>query len=311
MNSEDETAASKPSDKSSTEATPDKIEIVKSAFPQQHESFFLERPPQVIEVAPQVLRHRTRRDVLLFGVGAIAALAGGRSLLPRTTLERLGVAHENKNRPRREWLLNRALHIDDDVAEALYSRNRLVPTYTKSQITPLKNNYNGATPDPSYIPEWHLTLDGLASGLSVSVNIRKLLTSFRVHEQITRLVCVEGWSAIAWWSGLKFDDLLRAYPPRSQAKWARIESSVNLGPWGNPDPYFMSLDLATARHPQTLLATHFDGQPLTVDHGAPLRLLVPVKLGLKNVKAITRITYFAEKPKDYWAERGYSYYDGI
>ena len=54
----------------------------------------------------------------------------------------------------------------------------------------------------------------------------------------------------------------------------------------------------TARHPQTLLATHFNGHPLTVDHGAPLRLLVPVKLGLKNVKAITRITYTAEKPKD-------------
>ena len=69
-----------------------------------------------------------------------------------------------------------------------------------------------------------------------------------------------------------------------------MESSVNLDASGNPDPYFMSLDLATARHPQTLLATHFNGQPLTVDHGAPLRLLVPVKLGLKNVKAITRIT---------------------
>jgi DMSO/TMAO reductase YedYZ molybdopterin-dependent catalytic subunit len=132
-----------------------------------------------------------------------------------------------------------------------------------------------------------------------------------VHEQITRLVCVEGWSAIAWWAGLRFDDLLRAYPPMSQAKWARIESSVNLGPWGNPDPYFVSLDLSTARHPQTLLATHYNGHPLTVAHGAPLRLLVPVKLGLKNVKAITRITYAAEKPKDYWAERGYSYYDGI
>src|SRR5712664_1413317 len=60
-----------------------------------------------------------------------------------------------------------------------------------------------------------------------------------------------------------------------------------------------------------LLATHFNGQPLTVDHGAPLRLLVPSKLGLKNVKAITKITYVAEEPRDYWAERGYSRYDGI
>jgi DMSO/TMAO reductase YedYZ molybdopterin-dependent catalytic subunit len=273
--------------------------------------FFREEPPQIIEVAPAVLRHWTRRDVLLFGAGAIAALAGGGSLLPQATLERIGVIHGSKPWPKKEWFLNKALRIDDDVAEALYSKNRLVPTYTKSQITPLKNNYNGATPDPGYIPEWRLTLEGLASGSTVSLDIRTLLTRFPVHEQITRLVCVEGWSAVAWWSGLKFDDLLRAYPPMSQAKWARVDSSVNLDAWGNPDPYFVSLDLPTARHPQTLLATHFNGQPLTVDHGAPVRLLVPVKLGLKNVKAITKITYVAEEPRDYWAERGYSQYDGI
>jgi DMSO/TMAO reductase YedYZ molybdopterin-dependent catalytic subunit len=274
-------------------------------------SFFREQPPQLIKVAPSVLRHWTRRDFLLFGAGALAVLAGGGSILPQATLERLGVIHGSKSWPKKEWFLNQALRIDDDVAEALYSKNRLIPTYTKSQITPLKNNYNGATPDPGYIPEWHLSLEGLASGLTVSLNIRTLLTRFQVHEQITRLVCVEGWSAIAWWSGLRFDDLLRAYPPMSQAKWVRVESSVNLDPYGNPDPYFASLDLPTARHPQTLLATHFNGKPLTVDHGAPLRLLVPVKLGLKNVKAITKLSYGAEEPKDYWAERGYSRYDGI
>jgi DMSO/TMAO reductase YedYZ molybdopterin-dependent catalytic subunit len=154
-------------------------------------------------------------------------------------------------------------------------------------------------------------LDGLASGLSVALDIRSLMTRFSIHEQITRLVCVEGWSAVAWWAGLTFDHLLRAYPPASSAKWVRVESSVNLDASGNPDPYFMSLDLATARHPQTLLATHLNGQPLTVEHGAPLRLLVPVKLGLKNVKAITKLTYVTQEPRDYWAERGYSYFDGI
>ena len=301
MKLEDEQSALQEDNTSSTE----------SVSPRKPASFFQELPPEVTEVAPQLLRHWTRRDVLLFGMGAIAAIAGGGSLLPQTTLKRLGIIHGNKNWPKKEWLLNRALRIDDDVAEALYSRNRLVPTYTKSQITPLKNNYNGATPDPSYIPEWRLTLDGLASGLSVSLNIRNLLASFQVHEQITRLVCVEGWSAIAWWAGLRFDDLLRAYPPMSQAKWVRMESSVNLGRWGNPDPYFVSLDLSTARHPQTLLATHLNGKPLTVEHGAPLRLLVPVKLGLKNIKAITRITYTKDEPPDYWAKRGYSRYDGI
>lgn len=257
------------------------------------------------------LRRWTRRDLLVFGAGAIAALIGGGLLLPQTTLQRMRIIPEKQNWSAKEWLLNRAIRIDDDVAEALYSANRLVPTYSKSQITPLKNNYNGATPDPSYLAGWKLALGGLASGRSISLSLGQLLTSFHVHEQITRLVCVEGWSAIAWWAGLRFDDLLRAYPPMSQARWARVESGVNLDPWGDPDPYYMSIDLDTARHPQTLLATHFSGAPLTVEHGAPLRLLVPVKLGLKNVKAITRITYFAEKPKDYWAERGYSYYDGI
>jgi DMSO/TMAO reductase YedYZ molybdopterin-dependent catalytic subunit len=223
----------------------------------------------------------------------------------------LGIIHENKNWPKKEWFLNRALSIDDDVAEALYSKNRLVPTYNKSQITPLRNTYNGATPDPGYIPEWRLTLDGLTSGLSVSLNVRNLLASFQVHEQITRLVCVEGWSAIAGWAGLRFDDLLRAYPPMSQGKMGPVRIIGQSRSWGNPDPYYVSLDLPTARHPQTLLATHLNGKPLTVDHGAPLRLLAPVKLGLKNLKAITRITYTADEPADYWAKRGYSRYDGI
>jgi DMSO/TMAO reductase YedYZ molybdopterin-dependent catalytic subunit len=262
--------------------------------------FFVERTLPQLELDPQVLRRRTRRDVLLFGAGAMAALAGGGSLLRR-----------NRTDPGMEWLLDTVLRIDDDVAEALYSGNRMVPTYTKSQITELKNNYNGATPDPGYLSGWHLTLGGLASGVSIALDIRNLKNRFRVHEQITRLVCVEGWSAIAWWAGLRFDDLLHAYPPMSQAKWVRVESSVNLDASGNPDPYYVSIDLATARHPQTLLATHFNGQALTVEHGAPLRLLAPVKLGLKNVKAITRLTYVAEEPRDYWAERGYSRYDGI
>ena len=273
-------------------------------------NFIEEQPPSVIEIAPRMMRYRTRRDVLAFGIGALAVAAGGGSLLPPDTLRRLGLRREMNSRGK-EWLLNRAIQIDDDVAEALYSQNRMVPVYTRSRVTPIRNNYNGVTPDPGYIAEWKLTLDGLASGVTVSLDIRKLVSHFSLHDQITRFVCVEGWSAIAWWAGLKFDDLLRAYPPQPQAKWARVESSVNLDNSGNPDPYFVSIDLATARHPQTLLATHHNGRPLTVEHGAPLRLLVPVKLGLKNVKAITRITYSAEEPRDYWVPYGYSSYDGI
>jgi hypothetical protein len=138
MNPEDKHSAREADNTFSTE----------SVSPRKPTSFLQERPPQVMEVAPQLLHRWTRRDLLLFGMGAIAAAAGGGYLLPQTTLKRLGIIHENKNWPKKEWLLNKSLRIDDDVAEALYSSNRLVPTYTKSQITPLRNNYNGATPDP-------------------------------------------------------------------------------------------------------------------------------------------------------------------
>jgi DMSO/TMAO reductase YedYZ molybdopterin-dependent catalytic subunit len=278
-----------------------------AAVGKQSHSSLGERRPEIIEAAAATLRRSTRRDLLVLGAGALAGIALGVSQLPRTTRQRLGL----ERLPDHPWLLEKALRFDDDVAEALYSLNRRVPTYNKAQITPLKNNYNGATPEPGYIPEWRLTLDGLSSGVTVSLDIRTSLGQHQVHDQITRFVCVEGWTAIAWWAGLKFGDLLHAYPPVSQARWARIESSVNLDANGNPDPYYVSLDLPTALHPQTLLATHYNGRPLTVEHGAPLRLLAPVKLGLKNVKAVTQITYTRDEPKDYWAERGYSRYDGI
>ena len=283
----------------------------RSALLKKFQGAFSERPIEPIEVESSILRRWTRRDVLLFGAGALATLAVGGSQLPWQVLQQLGLVQGGTTGPENKWLLNKALRLDDDVSTVLYSQHHLVPTYSKSQITPLKNNYNGATPDPDYIPEWRLTLDGLSSGLTVSLDIGVLLAHHRIHDQITRLVCVEGWSAIAWWSGLRFDDLLHAYPPVSQAKWALLESSVNLDANGNPDPYFVSIDLLTAQHPQSLLATHLNGKPLPVEHGAPLRLLVPVKLGLKNIKAITRITYTKDEPPDYWAKRGYSRYDGI
>jgi DMSO/TMAO reductase YedYZ molybdopterin-dependent catalytic subunit len=199
MSNEEKGDSLRGKDRPSTGVEP-KVKSVPSKKPQ---SFFGERPLTPIEMAPRVLRYQSRRDFLVFGAGALAALAGTGFLLPQDTLSRLG-GRRNMDSPGKEWFLNKALRIDDDVAEALYSANRRVPTYTRSQTTPLKNNYNGTTPDPGYIPGWRLTLDGLASGLSISVDIENLLTRFPVHEQITRLVCVEGWSAIAWWAGPGF-----------------------------------------------------------------------------------------------------------
>lgn len=275
-----------------------------------------ESPPPRILLPESALRTVTRRDFLLFGAGTALAAAGFWSALPPETQQRLGRPHAEAA-PGKQKFLSRVLRFDDDVAEALYSPDRLVPTYNRSQaLAPekLRNNYDGQTPTADYLDSWKLTLTGLASGKVERLAMRdisNLTRRFGQHDQVTRLVCVEGWSAIAWWSGLRFSDLLDEYPPAPDAKWARLDSSVNLDSDGNADPYYVSIDLPTARHPQTLIATHQSDLPLTLDHGAPLRLIAPMKLGLKNIKAITKISYLSQPPADYWNERGYSQYDGL
>ncbi len=238
------------------------------------------------------------------------AARSGALAIPAAALDTLA-ARAGWNGAARERVLGRVLDFDDDIAEALFSRERLVRTYDRSQVTPIRNNYDGRTPDASMLRGWSLVLDGLADGAPRRLTLTDLFARFRLRGDVTRFVCVEGWSAIAWWGGVAFPDFLAAFPPAPGARWAAIRSDVNLDRHGRPNPYYVSLDLDTLRHPQTMLATHHDGRPLTLAHGAPLRLRVPVKLGLKNIKAITSITYTASEPPDYWNERGYSKYDGI
>ena len=272
-----------------------------------------------IEVPSRKLSAQTRRDFLLFTAGTIAAGLGAWWLLPSAVRRRLPgsesldslAARTGLTPAGREALLDRTLTFDDDVAEALYSKDRTVRTYDKSEVTKIPNNYHGRTPGPEILADWSLQVSGLASGRVERIASAQLLERFKLHEQVTRLVCVEGWSAVAWWGGIRFADLLEAFPPAEGARFAALRSTVSLDGSGHPEPYYVSLDLGTLRHHQTLLATHHNGQPLSLAHGAPLRLLTPVKLGLKNIKALTDITYTRTEPADYWRERGYSRYDGL
>ena len=285
-------------------------------------AWLAERPEVVAEVPQQALRRQSRRDFLLFGAATAAALAGMWWLIPDRARSRFaipwlrdaldgGTSKIGLTRERREQVLDRSLRFDDDVAEALYSKDRSVRTYAKSEVTPLKNNYHGRTPTPEALAGWSLNLSGLAGGGPVKLSLEQVLRDFPHREQVTRLVCVEGWSAIAWWGGFRFSDLLAAYPPAPGARWAAMRSTISLDGKGNPETYYVSIDLETARHAQALLVTHKDGRPLPMAHGAPLRLIAPMKLGLKNIKGLTDIEYTAAEPPDYWQERGYSSYDGL
>lgn len=140
------------------------------------------------------------------------------------------------------------------------------------------------------------------------------LYAMRQQTQITRHDCVEGWSAIGKWSGVRLGDVLDAVRPRSDARYAVFHCMDNDGQ-GNL--YYESLDLHQALHPQALLALRLNDAALDPDHGAPVRLRVPTQLGYKSAKWIGRIELvgsyanIASGRGGYWEDQGYEWYAGI
>lgn len=130
---------------------------------------------------------------------------------------------------------------------------------------------------------------------------------FPRHELVTQFKCIEGWSQIVHWAGIRLADLLEAYPPAwidgKEPRYVYMET---------PDgDYYNGYDLDVCRHPQTLLVTEMMGVPLTQFHGSPLRLHMPTKYGYKQIKRIGLISYTNDKPDDYWTKLGYDWYAGL
>jgi molybdopterin-dependent oxidoreductase-like protein protein len=136
-------------------------------------------------------------------------------------------------------------------------------------------------------------------------------------EMVTEFKCIEGWSEVVYWGGARLRDLLVAYPPldegRNQSDSKELSSGIpKYVSFETPDgQYYVGIEREVALHPQTLLAYELNGQPLTPDHGAPLRLVTPLKYGIKQLKQIGRIVYTDGRPHDYWHEQGYDYYAGL
>jgi DMSO/TMAO reductase YedYZ molybdopterin-dependent catalytic subunit len=145
----------------------------------------------------------------------------------------------------------------------------------------------------------------------------KQIQSLPHVEQTTELFCIEGWSIVQKWKGVRFKDFVAKYPPTTQdgSEPDAVNHPEKLVPYvgmETPDGgYYVGLDMASALHPQTLLCWEMNGKPLALEHGAPLRLVIPTKYGVKNIKRIGTITYSTDKPKDYWAEQGYDWYCGL
>lgn len=192
--------------------------------------------------------------------------------------------------------------MNDKVQAWLFDPNRLAPTYPESMITrPFPFN---AFYSEDKVPQ----VDGDDFRLEVSglVADRHAWSLPELHalpqtEQITRHICVEGWSAIGRWGGVPFSTFLRRVGADLTAKYVGFKCA---------DDYYTSIDMPTALHPQTQLTLSWDGQVLPPKYGYPMKLRMPTKLGYKNPKHIQAIFVTNTYPGGYWEDQGYNWFGG-
>lgn len=249
------------------------------------------------------MRRMSRRS-FLGGALAVGAALGGWRWLATRRLEN-GIP----------WPLRRNLDNNGQFAQDFNSSTRLAPTFARSQVSDERTNGDIGLGDDFDIANWTLNVAGLASGEPLMLSMNDIKKLPRV-EMTTELKCIEGWSIIVNWAGARFADFAAKYPPATQSGDTpnvknRPEDLLPYVGLTTPDGgYYVGMDMQSALHPQTLLCYEMNGKPLTSEHGAPLRLVTPVKYGIKHIKRIGSIEYATNRPADYWAEQGYDWYAG-
>jgi hypothetical protein len=254
------------------------------------------------ENAEQSMRRMSRRSFLMGGAAIGAGFLGWRWLITRRPEDGI------------PWPLRRALDTNGALAQDYFSSRRSAPVFPASRQSTLRTNGDIGLGEEFDASAWKLRIEGLASGEPLELSLDQIKKLPRV-EMITELKCIEGWSIIVKWTGARMRDLVQKYPPGTQSGEAfHIEKP---GDWpqyaGMQTPggeYYVGLDIESALHPQTLLCYAMNDKPLEPEHGAPLRLAIPVEYGVKNIKRIGTITFQNTRPADYWAEQGYDWYAG-
>lgn len=250
------------------------------------------RHPEIVvepEEARRFLRLRSRRAFLTGAVAAVGGLAG---------YEWLTRAHSSDEAP---WPQRDILNANGRLFNALFSEGRLMPTFPAYRIQALKPNGDIGVTAP--LGDWTLKVSR-SSAADFNLQMADIQALPKV-QMITRFCCIEGWSRIVQWAGARFSDFVRKYGPPGNS----LSRFVYMATPG--EDYYVGLDIKSAMHPQTLLAYEQNGAPLSQVHGAPLRLVIPVKYGIKNIKRIGLIQFTNQRPGDYWAEEGYDWYAGL
>ena len=201
-------------------------------------------------------------------------------------------------------LLKRGLGWSDWISGEFFRRGHPAPTFADREVTPFErfpiNGYD--VDDPGVIFEnWSLTVGGAVQRPG-DYKLAQIQSLPRVRQN-TRHVCVEGWDVIGRFGGARLSDFLQMIGADTSARYLAVSCA---------DDYYESLDMATALHPQTLLCYEMYDQPLTREHGAPLRLSIPTKVGYKQAKYLIdlKVTNVLEKV-GYWEDQGYSSFYGL
>lgn len=233
----------------------------------------------------------------------------------------LGGCDRLSTSPSVQRTLDTAESVNRWLQRLISGRDALAREYAESDIS-AQFRANGSTDpdDPAYRA---LAANGFADWrLAVRGRVRRpaqfslaQLRAMPARTQITRHDCVEGWSCIGKWSGVPLAAVLQAVEPLPDARYAVFHCADTLEQ--DDDPYYESIDLVEAMHPQTILAYGMNGQPLPIPHGAPLRLRVERQLGYKMAKYIMAIELvdsfsgLGNGRGGYWEDRGYEWYAGI
>ena len=254
--------------------------------------------------AEQQMRRLTRRG---FVTGALAALAGLGAWRWLTT------APAEDGLP---WPLRRVLHFNQGLAEVLGAPHGLAPTFPAENVHgPARINGLIGLANEVDASGWQMNVQH-EGGRGQTIRLPDIQALPR-HDLVTELKCVEGWSEVMHFGGVRFVDFVTRFglatrsgrPPDPVGNPRDLFRYVYLATPG--EAYYVALDMASALHQQTMLCDRMNGAPLTRQHGAPLRLYLPVKYGYKSLKRIGLIRFQDERPADYWGESGYDWYAGL
>jgi DMSO/TMAO reductase YedYZ molybdopterin-dependent catalytic subunit len=232
-----------------------------------------------------------RRFLELAGTGISSALLAACDSRGPKAAERLLRFAERRNETLERALFSHT-SMDAPVAGAKLA-GKALPSYFISPTVPIW--------DESVRGVWTLEIGGMVDR-PLKLTLQNLLDMPRTHHRVNHY-CVEGWTAVEQWSGVRVRDLAKLAGVHRGADYVDFESFDS--------GYHESWDIESALHPQTVVAYGLDGRMLSPAYGAPARVYSPTKLGYKNTKYLTRVMFLANRNGGYWSDRGYEWYAGV